>query len=72
MLLVVSGKHQYSDSLTESYRHLAKQLSGGQEYHLGYIDENIQYRFLKPFRSSLSVSLAQCKDGVSARPVSFM
>ena len=70
MLLVVSGKQQYSDSLTSSYRNLAMQLRDGGDYQLGYVDETTQYKFLKPFRVSLSTGLAQCQNDMASRPVS--
>ena len=70
MLLVVSGKQQYSDSLTSSYRNLAMQLRDGEDYQLGYVDETTQYKFLEPFRVSLSTGLVRCQNDVASRPVS--
>ena len=52
----MAGKHQYSDSLTDSYRQLAAQLAS-QGLHLGYVDEVTQHKFLEPFQSSLSKNI---------------
>lgn len=69
LLLVVAGKHQYSDPITDTYRQLALHLAT-QGLQLGYVDEVAQQQFLEPFQASLSRNLHQCSDGVSGRPVS--